>query len=115
MLLSPQSGSHGGLPEGNLRGHVFGHTVRPNWNPDLHSHFVGALLLVTLVGCRFASFLVPFLVNFGGLWVPFCIVLEAFGVHWASQEGSLEEGWFFIDFWRLKCSQGGAPEAPKIH
>ena len=115
MLLSPQSGSHGGLPEANLRGHVFGHTVRPNWNPDLHSNFVVFLILVTLVGCRFASFLVPFLVHFGRLWAPFCIILEPFGVLWASLEGSLEEGCFFIDFWRPNWSQSGAPEAPKIH
>ena len=115
ITMSPQSGSRGGLPEGNLRGHVFGRSVRPNWNPDLHSNFVGVLILVTLVGCRFASFLVPFLVHFGGLWVPFCIILEAFGVHWASLEGSLEEACFFIDFWRPKWTQSGAPEARKIY
>ena len=78
------------------------HSVRPNWNPDLHSNFVDLLILVPPGGCRFASFWVPFLVYFGGLWVPFCIILETFGVHWASLEGSLEEGWFFVDFWRPK-------------
>ena len=91
------------------------HSVRPNWNPDLYSKFVGFLILVTLVGCRFASFLVPFLVHFGGLWAPFWITLAAFGVHWASLEGSLEEGCFFVDFWRPKWSQSGAPEPPNIH
>ena len=83
--------------------------------PHLHLNFVGFLILVTPVGCRFVSFLVPFLVYFEGLWVPFCIILEDFGVHWASQEGSLEEGCFFIVFWTPKWSQSGAPEAPKIH
>ena len=83
--------------------------------PDLHLNLVGFLILVTLVGCRFVSFLVPFFVCFEGLWAPFCMVLEDFGVHWASLEGSLEEGWFFIDFWMPKWSQSGTPEAPKIH
>ena len=73
------------------------------------------LILVTLVGCRFASFLVQFLIHFGGLWAPFCIILEPFGVHWASLEGSLEEGCFFIDFWRPKWLQSGTNEAPQIH
>ena len=29
-LLTPLSEGHGGPPEGNLHGHVFGHTVRPH-------------------------------------------------------------------------------------
>ena len=63
----------------------------------------------------FRFILVPFLVHVGGLWAPFCSSLKAFGVHWASLEGPLEEGCFFIDFWKPKLSQSGAPEAPKIH
>ena len=42
--------------------------------PHLHLNFVGFLILVTPVGCRFVSFLVPFFVYFEGLWVPFCIM-----------------------------------------
>ena len=63
----------------------------------------------------FRFILVPCLLHFGGRWAAFCIILEPFGVHWASLEGSLEEGCFFIDFWRPKLWQSGAPEAPKFH
>ena len=83
-LLSPQSGSHGGPPEGNLHGHVFGHTVRPH----LVARFLGAQLessfafkfrsfffLVTQGGCRCASIFAPF-------WRPLGSILRHFGVFW---------------------------------
>ena len=63
----------------------------------------------------FRFIFVPFLLRFGGLWVPFCIILEPFGVHWASLEGVLGGGMFFHWFFMPKWSPSGAPEAPKIH
>ena len=120
--MSPQCGSHGGPPEGNLHGHVFGHTVRPHLvarflEAQLESRFAFKL-------CWFFDpchpgwlpfrFIVGSIVSpFWNLWAPFCIILEPFGVHWASFEGSSEEGCFFIYFWRPKWSQSGASKAPK--
>ena len=66
-------------------------------------------------GLRFKFVLLDSAICLKPFGAPFCIILEAFGVHWASLEGSLEEGWFLIDFWRPKWSQSGALEASKIY
>ena len=39
--------------------------------------------------------------HFGGLWAPFCIILERCGVYWASLEGVLGGGMFFHSLGRV--------------
>ena len=88
FLLSPQSGSHGGPPEGNLHGHVFGHTVRPH----LVARFLEAQL-ESRFAFKFCWFFDPchpgwlpfrFIVGsiFGPFWRPLGSILHNLGAFW---------------------------------
>ena len=88
FLLSPQSGSHGGPPEGNLHGHVFGQTVRSH----LGARFLEAQLELSFAFklCSFFWSLSPWVAAvslhfssiFGPFWEPEGSILLDFGAFW---------------------------------
>ena len=98
VYSSPQSGSHGGPPEGNLHGHVFGHTVRPH----LVARFLGAQLESSFAFkfCSFFWSLSPWVaavsLHFGSIFAPFLEPLGCILHHFGA-------------FWRPLCVSGGGP------
>ena len=88
LLLTPQSECHGGPPEGNLHGHVFGHTVRSH----LVARFLGAQLESSFAFkfCCFFFSLSPWVVAvslhfssiFDPFWRPLGSILHHFGAFW---------------------------------
>ena len=86
--MSPQSGSHGGPPEGNLYGQALGHTV----SPHLVARFLGAHLESSFAFkfCWFFFSLSPWVVAvslhfcsiFAPFWRPLGSILHHFGAFW---------------------------------
>ena len=98
MLLSPQSGSHRGLPEGNLHSHLFGHMVRPH----LVARFLGAQLESSFAFkfCWFFFSLSPWVV---AVSLHFCSIFDLF----CRPLGSILH--HFGGFWRPLGVPGGGP------